>query len=73
MSALLTGKALETYARIDEDDSRDYTKVKQALLERYSLTSEGFRKKLRAAKPESGESASQFVSRMRSYLNNWMR
>ena len=73
LSALLSGKALETYARIDEDDSRDYTKVKQALLERYSLTSEGFRKKLRAAKPESGESASQFVSRMRSYLNNWMR
>ena len=73
LSALLTGKALETYARLNDEDSTNYDKVHQALLERYMLTSEGFRKKLRTAKPESGETAGQFVTRLRSYFENWVK
>ncbi|XP_072164343.1 uncharacterized protein [Diadema setosum] len=72
LSALLTGKALETYARLSDVEAQDYGVVKKALLNRYSLTSEGFRKKLRAAKPDNGETASQFVVRMRSYLDKWV-
>ena len=73
LSALLTGKALDTYSRLTDDESIDYDVVKKALLERYMLTSEGFRKKLRAAKPESGETAGQFVTRLRSYFENWVK
>ncbi|KAK3888632.1 hypothetical protein Pcinc_007357 [Petrolisthes cinctipes] len=40
LSALLTGKALETYCRLDEDDGIDYKKVKAALLKRFQLTAE---------------------------------
>ena len=69
LSALLTGKALDTYSRLDDDDAQDYEQVKEAILKRYSLTSEGFRKRLRSARPESGETAAQFSIRLRSYLD----
>ena len=72
LSALLTGKALDTYSRLDDDDARDYEKVKAAILKRYSLTSDGFRKKFRTAKPEPGETAEQFVTRIRRYLDRWI-
>ena len=44
LSALLTGKALDTYSRLDDDDAIDYNTVKAAILKHYSLTSEGFRR-----------------------------
>ena len=72
LSALLTGKALDTYSRLDDDDAQDYEQVKEAILKRYSLTSEGFRKRLRSARPESGETAAQFIIRLRSYLEKWL-
>ncbi|XP_072174277.1 uncharacterized protein [Diadema setosum] len=72
LSALLSGKALDTYARLSEEEAVDYEALKEALLKRYDLTSEGFRRKLRAAKPESGETASQFVHRMRGYIDKWL-
>ena len=72
LSALLTGKALDTYARLTDEEAIDYEAVKAALLKRYDLTSEGFRRKLRNAKPEAGETASQFVHRMRVYAEKWL-
>ena len=46
--------------------------MKEAILKRYSLTSEGFRKRLRSARPEPGETAAQFIIRLRSYLDKWL-
>ena len=71
-SALLTGKALDTYSRLSEDDAQDYNVVKTAILQRYSLTSDGFRKKFRSSKPDSGETAEQFIIRLRSYVDKWI-
>ena len=34
LSALLTGKALDTYSRLDDDDAHNYEKVKAAILKR---------------------------------------
>lgn len=42
LSALLTGKAMETYCRLTEEDAVEYNKVKEALLKRYNLTAEGY-------------------------------
>jgi len=36
-------------------DRRDYKKVKEALLERFNLTQEGYRKKLREAEADEDE------------------
>ena len=47
LSALLTGRALEVYSRLNEQESCDYDKLRDALLRRYGLTGEGYRHKLR--------------------------
>ena len=73
LSALLSGKALDTYARLSDSEALDYNTLKDALLKRYDLTSEGFRRKLRSAKPEAGETAQQFIHRMRGYLGKWLK
>ena len=41
LSTLLTGKALEVYARLPNADAADYTKIKMALLKNYNVTEEG--------------------------------
>ena len=38
----------------------------------YALTEEGFREKLRTAKPERGESFGQFMTRLEGYFNRWI-
>ncbi|KAJ8027490.1 Glutathione S-transferase [Holothuria leucospilota] len=43
----MSGKALEVYSRIPSDEVKDYKKLKVALLQRYNLTEDGFRDKLR--------------------------
>ena len=72
LSALLTGKALHTYARLSEEQAEDFDDLKAALLERYGLTAEGYRQKLRHILPEADESPSQFLSRINTYLSRWV-
>ena len=72
LSALLTGRALEAYARLSEDDATDYRKIKAALLKRYNLTEEGFRRKFRESRPNHNENPKQFATRLGHYLNRWL-
>ena len=71
LSALLTGKALSVCSRLSRQDAVVYDKVKEALLTRYELTEDGFRKKFRESLPENGESPQQFVNRISNYLMRW--
>ena len=72
LSALLTGKALDVYSRLPDDTALDYEKVKEALLIRYQLTEEGFKKKYRESDPEEGETPDQFYARIDGYLERWV-
>eukprot|EP00794_Sanderia_malayensis_P021282 gene21282-23353_t len=72
LSALLTGKALDVYSRMPEDTVLDYDKVKEALLIRYQLTKEGFKKRYRDSDPEEGETPAQFYARIDGYLDRWV-
>ena len=72
LSALLTGKALEVYARLSTDEANNYKQVKTALLKRYNLTEDGFRLKFRESKPEADESPGQFVTRITNYVERWV-
>ena len=45
LSALLQGKALDVYALMPKEDALNYDKLKVALLKRYELTEEGFKRK----------------------------
>ena len=72
LSALLSGRALEAYSRLSEEAAKDYDKVKIALMKRYDLTEDGYRRKFRASKPEVDESPEQFIVRLDSYLFRWL-
>ena len=72
LSALLTGKALDIYYRMDTEESSDYQTLKNSLLKRYGLTAEGYRKKLRESRPEQDETPGQFVVRLQAYLKRWI-
>ena len=56
------------YSRLSEEAARDYGKVKIALMKRYDLTKDGYRRKFRASKPEVDESPDQFIVRLYRYL-----
>ena len=72
LSALLSGRALEVYSRLSEEAAQDYERVKLALMKRYDLTEDGYRRKFRASKPEVDESPEQFIVRLDRYLLRWL-
>ena len=72
LSALLSGRALEVYSRLSEEAAQDYDRVKLALMKRYDLTEDGYRRKFRASKPELDESPEQFIVRLDRYLLRWL-
>ena len=60
------------YSRLSEEAAKDYDKVKIALMKRYDLTEDGYRRKFRASKPEVDESSDQFIVRLDRYLLRWL-
>ena len=72
LSTLLTGSALEVYSRLDDDSAQEYETLKSALLKRYNLTGEGYRKKFRESSPKTDETAEQFAVRLSQYLQQWV-
>ena len=72
LSALLQGKALDVYALMPKEDALNYEKLKVALLKRYELTEEGFKRKYKKCRPENGETFQQFTTRMKSYFTRWI-
>ena len=72
LSALLSRRALEVYSRLSEEAVQDYDRVKLALMKRYDLTEDGYRRKFRASKPEVDESHEQFIVRLDRYLLRWL-
>ena len=72
LSALLQGKALDVYTLMPKEDALNYDKLKVALLKRYELTEEGFKRKYKKCRPENGETFQQFTTRMKSYFTRWI-
>lgn len=44
---MLSGKALEAYSKLSDEDSDDYDVIKRAILKRYELTAEAYPEKSR--------------------------
>ena len=72
LSALLSGRALNVYSRLSDEAAQDYDRVKLALMKRYDLTEDSYRRKFRASKPEVDESPEQFIVRQERYLLRWL-
>ncbi|XP_070209718.1 uncharacterized protein [Littorina saxatilis] len=72
LSTCLKGRALQLYNALDDDEARDYQALKKALLQRFNLTAEAYRRRLRNSKRLSGELSHQFVARLNLYLRRWV-
>ena len=72
LSKLLTGQALALYARLPTEEARDYKGLKAALLRRYELTVDGFRKRFHEARRDIDETATEFLGRSSRYLTRWV-
>ena len=70
---MLSGRALEVFSRLSQDEAIDYERLKLALLKRYDFTEFGYRRRFRDAKPEGQESLGQFIVRLKNYLTKWVK
>ena len=52
LSPLLSGRALDVYSGLSDEQARDYDKLQKALLQRYDFTEQGYHERFRGAKPE---------------------
>ena len=73
MSPLLSGRALEVYSRLSQDEAMDYERLKLALLNRYDFTEFGYHRRFRHAKTEGQESPGQCIVRLKNYLTKWVK
>ena len=54
------------------EEALNYDMLKAALLKRNELTEEGFKRRYKRCRPESGETFQQFTSRLKSYFTRWI-
>ena len=54
------------------DHANNYDQLKATLLKRYQLSADGFKRHFRTVKPESGETPTQFLTRIGNYLLRWI-
>ncbi|KAK3890978.1 hypothetical protein Pcinc_005145 [Petrolisthes cinctipes] len=72
LSSHLQGVALEVFSRLSTEEAGDYDLVKRALMGRFGCTEEGLRAKFRTTRPQKGESARQFVTRLHNLMTRWI-
>ena len=72
LAANLSGKALEAFARMSAEDSSDYDQVRSAILSRYELTEEAYRKKFRYTRKEHDETFKEWSVKLTGYFNRWL-
>ncbi|XP_035998471.1 uncharacterized protein LOC118564417 [Fundulus heteroclitus] len=74
---LLTGKARTAYVLMDMADSEDYEKVKEAILAKYEITADTYRRRFRCLKIEAEISEQiileQFLRMVNPELEIWIR
>ena len=69
----LVGKAQQAYAALTTEDAMSYEKVKEAILQRYNITSESYRQRFRALRQKTGESGQELVARLDDLAAKWLK
>src|SRR5260221_86601 len=71
LSAKFTVNSLRFYDMRSKDEMQEYDLLSQALLKIFLLTAEHFRQSFRTKKIETGETYSQFMSRLSGLFSKW--
>ncbi|KAK7113985.1 hypothetical protein V1264_000125 [Littorina saxatilis] len=71
LSGQLRGQARQVYIELSDEESVNYDEVKTAILQRFQLTAESYRKRFKEVKWEKEESIKECRKRMKTYLDRW--
>ena len=69
----LTGKAQQAYAALNPDEASDYDTLKKAVLRRYNITEETYRRQFRAAKLQKTETPRELTTRLMDMAKKWSK
>ena len=69
----LCGKAQKAYTALSAEDAVDYEKVKEAILARYDINLETYRRRFREATKKPDETYRQLATRIRDLTKQWTR
>ena len=68
-----TGKAQEAYAALTPNEAQSYPSVKSAILRRYNINDETYRKRFRSLKPPSGQTPTEITTRLADLAGKWLK
>ena len=69
----LTGKALQAYAAMSNDEAKDYQQVKEAIFRRYDINEETYRRRLRSVVWKTNESPMEMLTRIIDLTGKWLK
>ena len=67
----LVGKAQQAYAAMRAEESGDYPSLKQAILRRYDVNEETYRRRFRTIRKQPGETNRELVARLEDLTKKW--
>ncbi len=68
----LIGKAQQAYAALTTEEAADYEKFKKAILIRYDINEESYRKQFRTAKKADSETNRELKARLDNLAAKWL-
>lgn len=68
----LSGKAQQAYMAMDTGDTGDYEAVKKAILKRYDVSEESYRRKFRSRVKKKEESYSELATNLMDLCRKWL-
>ena len=69
----LTGKAQQAYAALSSEDSKNFTKVKEAIFKCCDINEETYWQRFRSAKVMEGESLTEMVTHLTDMAVKWLK
>ncbi|KAL2095443.1 hypothetical protein ACEWY4_010162 [Coilia grayii] len=69
----LTGKARSAYVAMDVGQSMDYDRVKEAILAKYEINAEVYRRRFREPDVRVGETPRELYNRLKDLFDKWIR
>ncbi|KAK0132477.1 Zinc finger and SCAN domain-containing protein 12 [Merluccius polli] len=72
LAPLLTGKARAAYVAMDIEETMEYVKVKNAVLQKYQINAESYRVRFQFSKVEDEETPKELQARLRDLYDKWM-
>ena len=69
----LSGRARSAYVAMDQHEAMDYDRVKEAILKKFEINEEVYRRRFREPDVRPGETPRELYTRLKDHFNKWIR